>query len=166
MKIRKATLSDLAQIVEIYARARAYMKENGNPDQWKDHYPPTELILDDIEQGNCYLCMSVGEIYGVFYYRMGEDPTYSYIEDGEWLNNEPYGVIHRIAVAKHGRGVATFCFDYAFSQCGNLKIDTHAENLPMQKALAKNGFSRCGTVYLEDGDARIAYQKANSMHKK
>ncbi|MBQ9805323.1 MAG: AraC family transcriptional regulator [Clostridia bacterium] len=160
MKIRRATAGELPQIMEIYAKAREYMKQNGNPDQWKDNYPPTELIREDIEREKCYLCVSMGEIYGVFYFCEEDDPTYSYIENGKWLNDSPYGVIHRIAVAKHGKGVASFCFDYALSLCGNLKIDTHAENLPMQKALAKNGFTRCGTIYLEDGSPRIAYQKS------
>ena len=45
----------------------------------------------------------------------------------------------------------------------SIRIDTHAGNLPMQRALEKSGFSRCGTIYLkggaEDGDARIAFEK-------
>ena len=160
MKIRRATANELPQIMEIYARAREFMRQNGNPDQWKDNHPSIEMIREDIEQGNCYLCVSMGEIYGVFYFSEGDDPTYSYIEDGKWLNDSPYGVIHRIAVAKHGKGVAAFCFEYALNLCGNVKIDTHADNLPMQKALAKNGFTRCGTIYLADGSPRIAYQKS------
>jgi len=161
MNIRKATARELTQIMEIYNRAREYMRENGNLEQWNGNYPSAELIADDIEHGNCYLCISAGEIYGVFYFSQGEDPTYAYIEDGKWLNNAPYGVIHRIAVAKHQRGVASFCFDYALAQCGNVKIDTHADNIPMQKALEKNGFTKCGIIYLENGDPRIAYQKSN-----
>ena len=43
MQIRKATMNDLPDILAIYAYAREYMKEHGNPDQWKDNYPPLEL---------------------------------------------------------------------------------------------------------------------------
>lgn len=159
MRIRPATNSDFDEIRRIYAMARIYMRESGNPDQWKDNYPPDDLIRKDIKEGKSFVCEEAGELLGVFFYAVGEDPTYRKIYDGAWLNAEPYGVIHRIAVASHGRGVASFCFAYALSQCPNLKIDTHADNLPMQRALEKNGFSRCGMIHLENGEERIAFQK-------
>lgn len=159
MKIRKVSVDELERVMEIYEAARAYMKENGNPTQWGDDYPPRELIFSDIERGCCYACEEDGEIWGVFYYCREEDPTYQTIYDGAWLNDAPYGVLHRIAVTKHGHGVAAHCFDFCFSDCQNLKLDTHLDNIPMQRALAKNGFVRCGTVYLETGEALLAYQK-------
>ena len=99
-----------------------------------------------------------GDIRAVFYFAVEEDPTYGYI-DGAWMNDSPYGVIHRIAVGQSGRGAAAECFQFAYERCGNLRIDTHEKNIPMQRCLAKNGFRRCGIIYLEDGDPRIAYQK-------
>ena len=159
MTIRQAQMRDLDRILQIYADARAFMRANGNPDQWGENYPPETMIREDVATGNSYVCADGEEILGVFYYGEGEDPTYTVIEDGAWLNDEPYGVIHRIAVAARGRGVAAACFDFGVAQCGNLKIDTHADNLPMQKSLEKNGFVRCGTIYVADGSARIAYQK-------
>jgi len=159
MQIRTVTPSEETRVTEIYESARRYMREQGNPTQWGDHYPPNALIASDIARGCCYACEEAGEIVGVFYFCEENDPTYARIANGAWLNDRPYGVIHRIAVAKHGCGVAKACFDYAFSQCKNLKIDTHRDNLPMQRALEKNGFVRCGTVYLENGEDRIAYQK-------
>ena len=39
----------------------------------------------------------------------------------------------------------------------NIRIDTHEKNLTMQKALARQGFVRCGLVRLREGE-RIAYQ--------
>ena len=55
--------------------------------------------------------------------------------------------------------MAAECIRFAYERCGNLRIDTHEKNIPMQRCLAKNGFARCGIIYLEDGDPRIAYQK-------
>lgn len=159
MEIRKTKREEFERVMKIYRAARVFMAENGNPDQWGEDYPPSEMIRADIEEGKSYVCTEGEEILGVFYYAEGIDPTYVRIEDGAWLDDAPYGVIHRIAVAVQGRGVAKVCFDFGFSRCGNLKIDTHECNLPMQKALAKNGFVRCGTVYLENGEPRIAYQK-------
>ena len=160
MEIRKAALADFDTVTQLYADARRFMSAQGNPDQWGDHYPPVELLREDIAKGNLYLCVEGEEILGVFFFAQGEDPTYRVIYDGKWLNDASYGVIHRIAVARQGRGVAAFCFDYAISQCKNLKIDTHRDNFPMQRALEKRGFVRCGVICLENGDERIAYQKS------
>lgn len=159
LKIRNATPTDLPQIMDIYTEARAFMRQNGNPHQWSDQYPPEPLLLQNITEGNLYVCTEGDLIAGVFYYREGTDPTYLEIFHGQWLDDGPYGVIHRIAVAAHRRGVASFCFRYALSRCPSLRIDTHRDNLPMQRSLEKNGFTRCGIIHLENGDERIAYQK-------
>ena len=37
---------------------------------------------------------------------MGDDPTYQQIYEGTWLNNEPYGVIHRLATNGKQKGVS------------------------------------------------------------
>ena len=160
MTIEKATLQELPAILEIYANARAYMRENGNLTQWAGGYPSKEIVTEDIRKQQLYLAKEDGETVGVFCYFEGIDPTYVRIYEGEWLNDRPYGVLHRIAVASHRKGVASACFAYCFSRCGNLKIDTHRDNLPMQRSLEKNGFTRCGIIYLESGDERLAYQKA------
>lgn len=159
MNIRTARPDELKKIMRIYADARAFMRANGNPWQWGDKYPPENMIRKDIETGNCYVCEADGEILGTFYYAEGEDPTYQSIENGAWLNESPYGVIHRIASTRARRGVASFCFAWAVERCGNLKIDTHRDNVPMQRSLSKNGFTRCGIIHLENGEERIAYQK-------
>ncbi len=159
MKIRVATENDLTTILQIYDGARAYMRENGNAEQWGGGYPGEALVRADIASGICRVCEDEGEIVGVFVCFAGEDPTYRVIYDGAWLNDRPYAVIHRIAVASHRRGVASFCFDYGFSLCRNLKIDTHRDNIPMQRSLSKNGFSYCGVILLENGEERLAYQK-------
>ena len=156
--IVKANMSQLPLILSIYEKARAFMAQTGNPNQWGTTDPPEEKVRQDILSERCYVNLKDDHIQAVFYFAVEQDPTYAYIE-GAWLNTEPYGVIHRIAVGENGRGVAAECFDFALSHCPNLRIDTHEDNIPMQRCLAKNGFSRCGIIYLEDGDSRIAYQK-------
>ena len=156
--IQKAKMSQLQRILEIYGKAREFMAQSGNPDQWGDRYPPEEMIRQDILDGKSYVNLDGDEIRAVFYFAREADPTYGYIE-GSWLNDAPYGVIHRIAVDGSGKGVAAECFDFVAGRCENIRIDTHEKNIPMQRCLAKNGFARCGVIYLEDGDPRIAYQK-------
>ena len=160
MEIILAKEQHVERILEIYDGARRYMKESGNPHQWGDLYPSEALVRADLAAGQLFLCVEGEEILGVFVYFEGHEPTYDRIFDGAWLNNRPAGVMHRVAVAKHGCGVVAFCFAYCFEQCQNLKIDTHRDNLPMQRALAKFGFVRCGKILLSNGDDRWAYQKS------
>lgn len=157
---RKAAPSDLPQVLEIYAHARAFMRQSGNPNQWGSHHPAESVLQADISSGRLYLGEENGKIEAVFAYLQGVDPTYVRIYEGHWLNDEPYGVIHRIAVATPGKDSAARCFDWALRQCQNLRIDTHRDNKPMQQALKKQGFQYCGIIYLANGDERIAFQKS------
>lgn len=159
MELRPATMEELPELLEIYRRARAFMADAGNPSQWAGGYPPGELVESDIRNRSCYVCAEGTEILGVFSYFTEPDPTYSEIYGGAWRNDGPYGTIHRVAVKTHGRGVAAFIFSRCFAACGNLRIDTHRDNIPMQKALAKSGFVRCGIIHLQNGEERIAFQK-------
>ncbi len=162
MEITPATHADLSAILNVYDAARRFMQEAGNPDQWGNGYPPREVVEADLGAGHLHLCREGDTLLGVFCYFEGSEPVYDAMTEGAWQNDAPYGVIHRIAVSEagRGRGVARFCFDYAFHRCHNLKIDTHRENRPMQKALAKSGFVYCGVVYYpERGGERLAYQK-------
>ena len=159
MIIRKSTHGDLPAIQEIYVNAKAFMRENGNPNQWKGDYPNAFDAEQDIKDGIGYVCEENGEILGVFAFKIGVEPTYNTIYDGKWQNDLPYAFMHRIAVLHHGKGVVDFCINECFKVFPNLKIDTHRDNIPMQKCLCRNGFRPCGIIYLENGDERIAFQK-------
>ena len=147
------------EIFEIYDSARRFMYDAGNPNQWGKTNPPRERTETDLREENLYVVEIDNDIFAVFYYKFADDPTYKIIYNGEWLNEKPYGVIHRIAVSHHRMGVAEQCYRYALHQCRNLRIDTHHDNIPMQRSLEKNGFQRCGIIHLANGDPRIAYQK-------
>ena len=159
MLIRRTELGDLDDVMDIYASAREFMSRNGNASQWVNGHPKRELILSDIENNDGYVVEENGEIIGAFFFKIGEDPTYKKIYGGEWINEGRYGVIHRIAVKYHGRKIAGLVYDHCFSLVKNLRIDTHRDNLPMQRSLEKAGFKYCGIILLESGDERIAYQK-------
>ena len=163
MEIRKSTEQDFERMMEIYANARRFMAEHGNPNQWgPTHWPPEALIHSDIAAGNSYVCLHDGQVVGTFFFIQGPDiePTYRRIEDGAWLSETPYGVVHRIAGDGSVRGIGAFCIDWAFEQCGHVRIDTHGDNLVMQNLLQKLGFTRCGTIYVEEDDyPRFAYEK-------
>lgn len=162
MEICKAKPENLEAIMELYADARQFMVDTGNPRQWAArNWPPRALIEQDIARGKCHVCQENGEILAVFFFDYGYriDPCYNVIEEGEWANDEPYGVVHRIA-AKAGSGAGKFCINWAFSQCGHLRIDTHGDNKVMQRTLEKLGFEKRGIIYVaEDNDPRIAFEK-------
>ena len=155
--VRKATLADLPRIEEIYAYARGFMAANGNPNQWGTTYPPIQQLKQDIQLGNLYVVSDGAEIHGVFFFFIGADPTYGYVEGGKWREDSAYGTIHRIAGDGSG-GILATAVSFCKSKISHIRIDTHADNQVMQNALARQGFRRVGIIYLEDGDPRIAYE--------
>lgn len=159
MHIRKAVIDDLRDIMEIYHIAQEFMIESGNPNQWGHRYPSEDLIRDDIANGVCCLiCDDDGGIHGVFALFSGDEPTYKYIEDGEWINDDGYVTIHRIAGDGKLHGLFDCAVNYCKSLSDNIRIDTHESNLIMQKLIERNGFRKCGRIYVADGSPRMAYQ--------
>ena len=165
MEIRKSRFEDIGQIMDVIQDAQESMRANGIP-QWQDGYPNEEVISQDIETGNSYVLMEDGGVIGTAYIVAGHEPNYDYIEDGTWLNNHPYVVVHRIAIKKDYKGKehASKLMEFAESLAINsnlhdIRIDTHHQNIPMRKFLSKLGYHACGTIYLDNGDKRIAYQK-------
>lgn len=163
MKIRKTKIHELEILIKLYDHARAFMTEHGNPNQWGGTYPERGTVERDIRSGHSYVCENQSEIVAAFYFLEGEDGTYREIHGGQWLDDDPYGVVHRIASEGTTKGAASFCLDWALQQCGNVRIDTHRDNLVMQNLLKKNGFLYCGIIYVEDGTERLAYQKKSAV---
>ena len=164
MKIRKTTLQDLDRVMEIYAFARHFMAQHGNPNQWgPTHWPPESLIHDDIRNGNSYVCVNEDEkVIGTFYYIQGQDiePTYRTIYDGAWIDDEkPYYVVHRIASFPEVHGVFKTMMEYLDALTDNIRIDTHKDNRIMQHNLSKYGFEYCGIIHIASGAERLAYQR-------
>ena len=157
MIIRKAEIKDLEQIMEVYEFARGFMREHGNGSQWGQAYPPRQLIQEDIEKGNFYVCVEQEQIAGVFAFILGEDPTYQEIWQGEWHSDRPYGAIHRVASNGSTKGLTKACFDFCTKKIDYIRIDTHANNQPMQGALRKYGFRECGVIHTDNGSPRIAF---------
>lgn len=60
MNIRKSTLQDLPQILNLYKIAREFMKNNGNPNQWEDRYPEASTVENDIKTGISHVCVENG----------------------------------------------------------------------------------------------------------
>ena len=158
-EIVTAKEADLPRILEIYDIAKAYMRANGNPNQWNGAYPDPETLRTDMEKQRLYVYKKNGRIHGVFMLLLEEEPTYAYIEDGSWREEAPYGTIHRLAGDGEVKGLFAKCVAFCEKKVPYLRADTHFDNHTMQHLLEKNGFERRGIIYLKNGDPRIAYQK-------
>ena len=165
MDIRLATPADHERIMQIYRIAQDYMIASGNPNQWGHAYPEAELVKYDIAMKVCRVLYDEEGLHGVFALLKDPEPTYTFIEGGKWLNDEPYITVHRVASDGKRHGIVRCVMDYAKSLSDNVRVDTHEQNLTMQKQREKHSFKRCGIIYLKNGASRIAYQwtRENSL---
>ena len=155
--IRLATMNDMERILDIYTSAREFMKNKGNPTQWGDEYPDVLMLLEDLSLNQLYVIEEKEAVVGCFVLSGGEDKTYQVIKDGEWRSNTSYGTIHRIASDGSSSGIFSKCLEYAAEHFDYLRVDTHADNFPMQEAVLREGFVYTGIIFTYDGSERKAY---------
>lgn len=141
MNIRQARIEELPALMAIFERARRFMRESGNPRQWRD-YPPEELIRADIARGECYVMESADGIEGVFVMQAGPDAEYA-PWDGD---GQSYLALHRLASAGRRKGIFRAMLDFAQARADRLMADTHEDNRIMQGLLTGGGFRRVGTM--------------------
>ena len=161
ISIRPAVMQDLPAVLAIYAHARRFMAEHGNPRQWNTAWPPEALVKEDIRTGRLFVAVQGAQIAAAFVYLQGVeiDPTYASIENGAWGRDGEYGVVHRLASGGTVPGMGKACLDWALARCRYLRIDTHADNHIMQKLIARAGFRYCGIIRVADGSPRLAYER-------
>ena len=160
---RKATAADIDGCMEILDFARQQMLSEGKK-QWDANYPTRAHVEGDVRDGNAYVMQHGGKLvaYGAVVFT-GE-PAYCDI-DGKWLPEQPFVVLHRIAVAGnergHGIGVK-FMQEVERLALGkgvhSFKADTNYDNERMQHLFEKMGFTYCGTIFYQQGK-RMAYEK-------
>ncbi|MCI6152365.1 MAG: GNAT family N-acetyltransferase [Fusobacterium perfoetens] len=165
MEIRLALENDLKNIIKIINQAKVYMKNN-NFNQWNDNYPNNETISKDIKLQESYVLIDDEKIVGTFVLSFDGEINYKNIYEGNWKTNNPYGVLHRVAIDDlyKGKGLAKLILDFSEKEAlkkgiKNFRIDTHKENKSMRKFIEKNGFEYCGIILVEDETERVAYEK-------
>ena len=171
MIIRRSDPRDIGALLSIFEEARRTIAALGI-DQWQKGYPSEDIVTADINAERSYCVISDGEICGTFAVIRDGEPTYDSIYGGEWLTGDgktQYLAIHRVAISvkNRGSGMSTEIINYAAklgAESGkrSLRIDTHQGNKVMRRMLEKHGFIHCGTIYLEDGDERVAYERVLS----
>ncbi|MBS6007607.1 MAG: GNAT family N-acetyltransferase [Clostridium baratii] len=165
MKLRKSVNEDINNIIQIIDEAKEALKEQGI-DQWQNGYPNADVIRNDILNNDSYVFIKNNEIVATSAVSFDGEKTYDKIYDGNWISNDEFAVIHRIAISNKykGTGIASEIIKMIEAICldknvHSIKVDTHEFNMPMQKLLKKNDFKYCGVIYLEDKSKRVAFEK-------
>lgn len=171
LTFRKSTYEDIDTMESIINDGKELLRSKGI-DQWQKGYPNRAQLIEDAEKGIGYVAELDGRIVGVCMVMFTEELSYRTIRDGQWMTAQDSGyvTVHRCAVAAdcRGQGVIGFIFRSALEMARtngapSVRLDTHLENLTMQHALEKNGFTRCGIVSLvggaEDGCLRVGYEQ-------
>lgn len=160
---RKANSTDLGEIWQIIQYAINSRKADGST-QWQNGYPNQQSISSDIEKGYAYVLTEKQSIMAYAAVIFEIEPEYEQIE-GKWLTDQPYVVIHRIAVSidAKGKGFATKILEHieqlAISEeYYSVRVDTNFDNPAMLRIIEKLGYVYCGEVYFV-GNARRAFEK-------
>ncbi len=163
MVFRRAEEDDAVRIGTIIRQAKERMRLRGSL-QWQDGYPAPDDIARDIETGCGYVLCAEEEIVAYGAVLFAGEPAYAQI-DGAWLNDRPYAVVHRLAVADGmtRRGVGTLFMRKVEALAlragvSDVRADTNFDNPCMQKILVRMGFLLCGQVQYM-GASRLAYHK-------
>lgn len=166
--IRSSHPDDLSTIMNLIQQAQEDFKTAGI-DQWQDGYPNETAILSDIKKSESFVILSDNQIVATAMISFGGEPTYEHI-DGKWLTDNPYAVIHRVAVDRKmkGKGIAGLIIQYTRQMCRQkgysaIRIDTHHENKAMQRTAERAGFHYCGIITLTSGATRLAYETATGI---
>jgi GNAT superfamily N-acetyltransferase len=165
MRLRRTVEKDIDRVMEIIKQAQEYFKKS-KIDQWQDNYPTIQTIKDDIAIGDSYVLLNDETIVATAVISFNEEVTYRNIYNGKWLSNGEYTVIHRLAVDYNykGLGISSEIIRNVERMCveksvKSIKVDTHEQNLSMQRLLQKNDFTYCGIIYLKDNSKRVAFEK-------
>ncbi len=168
MEIRKVTLDEIGEVMEIIDDAKALLKKSST--QWQNGYPDEEAMVNDIKNGQLFGAYIDSKLVGVEALVSGLNIDYDYI-DGCWLSehDERDLVIHRLAAKDgyHNLKIGDNLLKYAevYAKENNLKsikIDTHEKNIIVQKLCENNLYKLCGIIYVKrekHDPKRLAYEK-------
>jgi len=165
LRFRLATELDLPKIKRIIGEAQAKLRKE-HVDQWQNGYPTDDILRKDITNENRFVMIDAEDrLLGSFTLVVGDDPNYEVIK-GAWKSDNPYVVLHRLAIASSFQklGLARTCLSFVEQKAKSysirsFRVDTHEDNLPMRRLLKSVGFTYCGIISVADGTPRRAYEK-------
>lgn len=148
--IRPAGREDLDPLWAQVRSAVAFMNSLGNP-QWNEAYPTPAHFAAAVEEGALFVAEEEGNILGGVILDESQAPEYAPLP---WTTPRRSLVIHKLALGREhmGKGVAGKLLDYAALTARErgltgLRVDTYHKNRPMQRLLAKAGFTFVGAIH-------------------
>jgi GNAT superfamily N-acetyltransferase len=133
--------------------------------QWQGKEPSLETIEDDILHQRYYLLFVNNQPCGGASL-MSHEPAYDHLQEGQWLNQDPYIVIHRFFIAPsfQGQQLSKILLNQIEQQVKkqlihNIRLDTHAFNLPMRGLLSRQQYLEVGRAWLPQAGERLVYHK-------
>ncbi|MFV8290507.1 GNAT family N-acetyltransferase [Aerococcus viridans] len=166
LALRQSVEGDMAQLAKMLEDAIALLAMN-NVDQWQNGTISSKMLLDAIMHDQAFVWeqRDATGIAGFCVLNTYDELYEETLAEGEWTVDGPYLAIHRVMVSQHlrGRKVSTQMFlDIkkmgVDSNIASLRIDTHPDNIIMQKTLKRNGFVRTGLLYMPSGSPRYTYE--------
>ncbi len=159
IKIRKANLSELNAVVDLYNDICDSLEEGINYADWhKDIYPTIDDARLGIEDGVLYIALIDDQLVGSVKLRHEHDDAYL---SAPWLTENDYSkitVIYTLAVHPNakGQGVARALLDFAETTARaennvSIRLDTVYGNTPAEKLYLSCGYKLIGTVHSEIG---------------
>ena len=169
-QLKQANINDIDNVMMVINSAKKYLKNQGLQ-QWNldDGYPSKETLKNDILNKTCYILINNDDVIGTMSILLTPDENYEEIYDGKWLTNNKYASIHRIAVREdfHNQSIGKVMLELAeeiviYNNIKSIRIDTHKNNIPMQKTLIKSSYTKCGFIILkrtQTDNLRDAFEK-------
>ena len=149
IKLRKATLQDLSEIVRICAIAVKLLNAENNY-QWNDTYPLAADFEKDIAGDVLWVAEINGTLAGFAAITTDQSDEYS---DIGWDLQEKCIVPHRVAVdpVHRGKSIALRFMQTAEQLARDsgykyVRVDTNVRNIPMQKMFEKLGYEFSGEI--------------------
>ncbi|MGE4214854.1 MAG: N-acetyltransferase family protein [Anaerotignaceae bacterium] len=154
MEFRKATLSDFADIIEIYQTATQHLDAIGIH-QWDEAYPSIAIIKEDIQSQEMYIGLIDNKIVAAFTLNPNYDEEYA---TGNWqYPTLSFLVLHRFCVTpkyqNKGIGTQTMAFIENTLKEGTqcLRLDAFSINPSALRLYEKFGFTKVGEVTFSKG---------------
>lgn len=153
MIIRKAKISDLANIMRMYHSCVSGMIKNGI-DQWDESYPNTRIISEDLKLGTYFVAELNEQIVGGVNIDQKQDPTYL---DIHWKDNSnQFLVVHRLGVQeenwRNGIGKTLMIFAEKLVKekgLSSIRLDTYSGNPKAMDFYLRLDYTELGTIDLK-----------------
>lgn len=159
-----ATLTHRDWILHQIDGCRQQMAAHGSG-QWQGKEPSLATIEEDILQQRYYLLFEDNQPCGGAAL-MTHEPGYDQLITGQWLNQDPYRVIHRLFIAPsfQGRQLSKILLNQLEQEVQhhhirNIRIDTHVSNQPMCGLLNRQQYIPVGKAWLPQAGERLVYHK-------